>query len=391
MLLRSAAALAALVLASATGCTAVPLEQADALRAVTRPPLGRPVLSFRWKKSTSDRLTETRPQEFASALVWRDTAFIGSEGGTFYALAAKDGRVRWKTPIGAVSATPVVDRGWIYVGTDDGEMVCLDAQTGAVKWRYASRGPIEEAAAVSGNLVIFSNEADQVYALDALTGAFRWQYKGETPEEYTLRGHAGVALDGDLVFTGFANGSMVALRAENGSVAWLTSLKGGSDRFVDVDATPVVVHDTVYVTSSSGGAYALDKTTGLVRWRLPLVDTSQPAASPGNAGGVASDGERVYVAAADQGVYALDFEGNILWRQGTRGGGEPAPPVVSGNYVLYTLAGDGIFIADKRTGDVLQWFNPGDGVSGAPTVTDDDRLFLLSNHGLVYAFDVTRF
>src|SRR5690606_23625604 len=117
-------------------------------------------------------------------------------------------------------------------------------------------------------------EADQVVALDAITGKFKWQYKGETPEEYTLRGHAGVAVSGDLAYTGFSNGTLVALRKDNGSVAWSSSLKADADRFVDVDATPLVFDGTVYASSSSGGVYALDKRTGLVKWRLPFWDAS---------------------------------------------------------------------------------------------------------------------
>ena len=35
----------------------------------------------------------------------------------------------------------------------------------------------------------------------------------------TLRGHAGVAIEGDLVFTGFSSGTLVALRLATGSVA----------------------------------------------------------------------------------------------------------------------------------------------------------------------------
>src|SRR5690606_18123747 len=101
---------------------------------------------------------------------------------------------------------------------------------------------------LADGLVLFSNEADQVYALDADTGKYRWQYKGETPDEYTLRGHAGVAVSDGLVFTGFANGTMVALRQATGSVAWLTSLKGEGERFVDMDSTPVVAGDTIYAS-----------------------------------------------------------------------------------------------------------------------------------------------
>ena len=36
-------------------------------------------------------------------------------------------------------------------------------------------------------------------------------------------GHAGVNIDGDLIYTGFSNGTMVALRKDTGSVAWSTS------------------------------------------------------------------------------------------------------------------------------------------------------------------------
>ena len=391
---RSGCALAALVTviaSAASGCAAVPPERADALRAVPRDPMGRPALSLRWKVDTSGRAEEMRPQEFAGALVWRDTVYVGSQGGHLWALSAQGGAPRWKARIGSISSPPVADRGWLYVGNDDGELVCLDAQTGTVKWRYASRGPISEPPVIVGDTVLFANEADQISAVDALTGKFRWQYRSETPEEYTLRGHAGLALDGDLVFTGFANGSLVALRSENGSVAWLASLTAGSDRFVDVDSTPVVVGDTVYATSSSVGVYALDKTTGLVRWQMPLQDGPKSGQNPGNAGGLAADELGLYVAAADQGIYALDFNGNIKWRQGARGGGEPAAPVVTGEYLLYALAGEGLFVADRRTGEIIQWFDPGDGVSAAPTVTDDDRLYVLSNRGVLYALDLERY
>ena len=74
----------------------------------------------------------------------------------------------------------------------DGVLIALDAQTGVEKWRYQSRGPIQQPPVATSRAIVFANEADQVFAVDAITGKFKWQYKGETPEEYTLRGHAGV-------------------------------------------------------------------------------------------------------------------------------------------------------------------------------------------------------
>ena len=365
----------------AAGCAPIPAER-DPFTTVDRSSVGLPILSLQWKFVVSDRLRDSKPQEFASAALYGEQIIIGSSAGSLYSLAARNGSVTWQVPIGSVSSRPVIDalRGRIYVGTDDGLLLCLRAADGSEVWRYATRGPILESPILAEDLVVYSNEADQVYALDSDTGKFRWQYKGETPEEYTLRGHAGVAVADGLVFTGFANGTMVALRQNTGSVAWLTSLKGDADRFVDVDGTPVVAGQTVYVTSSSGGAYALDRTTGLVRWRLPVE----------GAGGIAVDGGRIYVAAADRGIHAVDRAGYVVWRQGTWGGGEPATPIADENYLIYSLREDGMFIADKRTGELYQHFDPGDGVSAQPTI-DGNQLYVLSNRGILYALHMKRF
>jgi outer membrane protein assembly factor BamB len=379
------AGLAAAALA-VTACA--PIDQLDARNPTDRSDIGWPVMSLRWSMELADRSEESRPQEFASPVALAaedpdlDRLFIGSHEGMFYALEAKTGRVLWKRKLGSTSARPVMapDSALLYVGTDDGHVIAVDPKSGREKWRYATRGPVLESPVLSGDLIILSNEADQVYALDRQSGKFRWQYKSETPEEFTLRGHAGVAIEGDLVFTGFSNGTVVALRVATGSVAWLTSLKGDSDRFVDVDATPAVVGENVFAASSAGGLHAVDRSTGLIRWRLPI---------PG-AGALSSDGERLYVAAADEGVYAIDLAGNVVWRQGTRGGGEPAGPVVSGDYLLYALSEAGLYVADKRTGRVHQYFDPGYGVSSLPTLFRD-QMYVLSNSAVLYAMTLRRF
>lgn len=369
------------------GCGHPTWQRADAMRAGAIEPLGEDRLSLHWKFVTADRLTEVEPQEFAGAAIYADTIYIGSASGWFFALRSSTGAVRWRRKLGAVVSTPIVSGGMLLIGTADGILLSVDPQTGKEKWHYQSRGPIEQPPVATGDLVVFSNEADQVVGIDAQTGKFKWQYKSETPEEYTLRGHAGVAIDNDLLYTGFANGILVALRKDTGTVAWSTSLKGDADRFMDVDATPIVVGDRVYASSSSGGVYALDKTTGLIRWRVPFWDVAQPS-STGNVGGMATDGKVLYVSVADLGTYAIDLDGNVLWRVGAKDGGEPAAPVVWNELLLYSLAHDGMFIADRRTGETLEYFDPGEGVSATPTVTGDGRLFVMSNRGILYAFDL---
>jgi len=378
---------AALLVLAAVGCGRVPFRRADAMSAQPVEEAGEDRLSLKWRFVTADRLQEIAPQEFAAAAVYGDTLYIGSSGGKFFALRAANGAMRWRKDIGGVACAPLVSGGLLYIATTEGVLVALDAQTGKQQWRYQSRGPIEQTPTIVGDVVYFANEADQVVSLDANTGKFRWQYKSETPEEYTLRGHAGVVVDGELIYTGFSNGTMVALRKDTGSVAWSTSLKGDAERFMDVDATPLVLGELVYTSSSSGGVFALDKATGLVRWRVPFYDVGAPSAT-GNVGGLASDGKTLYVSVADLGTYAIDLAGNILWRVGARGGGEPGTPVLHNDLLLYSLAEDGLFLAERKSGRTVEYFDPGDGVSAQPTVTSDGRLFVMSNRGILYAFDL---
>ena len=119
-----------------------------------------------------------------------------------------------------------------------------------------------------------------------------------------------------------------------------------------------------------------------MRWRRAIA----------GAGSLTIDESTIYVVAANEGVHALDMKGNLIWRQGAKGAGEPAPPVVSGSYLIYGLSDRGMFIADKFRGTVYQYFNPGDGVSSVPTLEPSgDRLYMLSNRGILYAFHVERF
>jgi outer membrane protein assembly factor BamB len=343
---------------------------------------GIPLLSMFWRQEISDVSADPRPQEFASpafamASTWaEDRLFMGSHSGWFYSMVATTGEILWKKEIGSVSSRPLLHRGRIYVGTDDGFLICMNS-LGDEQWRYTTGAAILQEPVISGDSLIVSNEGDQVYALDLETGKFRWLYKTDADAEFTLRGHSGVVVDGDLVYAGFADGSMVALRSATGSVAWLSSLKGSEERFVDVDTTPVISGDTVFAASSSGGLFAMDKATGRIRWNREVS----------GGGGLLATEKRLYFVAAELGVHALDHDGNVIWRQGTRGGGEASNPIVHGEHLIFNLSEDGIFVAKADTGEVVQYFDPGSGISAQPTM-GRQNLYVMSNGAVLYSLGV---
>ncbi len=367
---------------SATAACHSPGQNVDALSAVPRANPGTPVLSMQWRRVITDVARDASPQEFASPALrlgatWKeDELYLGSHSGWFYALSAKTGETLWKVKIGSVSSRPLYYRGRIFVGTDDGFVICMDT-TGEEQWRYATRAPILQAPVVAEDTLLVANEGDEVYALDLESGTFRWLYKTGSDEEFTLRGHSGLTLDGEFVYAGFADGSLVSLRVATGSVAWLSSLRGTEERFVDVDTTPVIAGDSVVAASSAGGLYSLDKASGRIRWHREVS---------GGGGLLASD-NRIFFVAAEQGIYALDLDGNIIWRQGTRGGGESTEPVLLDDYLYVNLSEDGLFVARADTGEVVQYFDPGYGISGPATV-GRRRMFVLSNGAVLYSLGI---
>jgi outer membrane protein assembly factor BamB len=354
------------------------------------------VLQVRWRVALHEHgLFEASPEECATGVMAHGRLVIGSRAGSVVGIDPARGHVDWATAVsGGVDAEARFDqhRDQIYVGTDDGTFYALDAARGNVRWSYHAKGAIDRAAefgdgdAASAGLVYLTTAADRVLALDAATGKWRWQYERETPEGFTIHGQAGPRLRGSALLTGFADGYVVSLGAGTGEVQWARSLASASDQFVDVDSTPTVgstskpgLDDTVFAASYSGGLYALDARDGGVRWRLPIEGV----------GSVTQADSRIYFAAPRQGLHAADSQGHVVWRQGLTAAGDLTRPLVLGKYLLFSGSRAGLFIVDRATGDLLEVFNPGQGICASATLDlVARRLYVLSNGGQLYALDL---
>jgi outer membrane protein assembly factor BamB len=169
-----------------------------------------------------------------------------------------------------------------------------------------------------------------------------------------------------------------------------------------VISTPAVVGDAIYVGSTDGSLYALNRADGSQRWKF---DTQGPiASSPAVAGGL------VYCSSVDGNVYAVDAAtGKVRWTFATKGerrftapgihGAIPrtermpdpfdvflSSPVIAGN-VVYIGSGDQhIYALDAATG-ALRWsFATGDVVHASPAIADG-VLYVGSWDRNLYALD----
>jgi outer membrane protein assembly factor BamB len=83
-----------------------------------------------------------------------------------------------------------------------------------------------------------------------------------------------------VVFAGSWDGREYAIRARDGHVLWKTDLGVTTSeqcpfyRTAGITSAPVVTEDSAYLGGGDGYWYALDRTTGRVRWRIPTGDNS---------------------------------------------------------------------------------------------------------------------
>lgn len=389
---------AALPAFSVSGCAAIGVRPGGT-RAGSSIPIARDrfvapagVLRVAWRRQlvkSEGPSFSYKPQEFGAAVSSPDgeQVYVGASNKQLYALDAKSGEVAWHVQLaGAMSSEPLyVPAGaathepMLLLGDDGGILTALDPRTGTVKWTYQARGPIQVRPTVHEGMVYFTSNEGRVYALDVQTGAWRWQYDREIPEAFAIRGHSGVLPLGGRVYVGFPDGYLATLASQTGEVIWTRQLSGDATRFTDVDSTPVLVRDTLYVSCYATGVYALDVKDGSTRWRFDLeaagpltVDTTQPG------------GERVYATSAHLGLFCLDGKGRKLWQQAMTGLGELSQPTLYGSHLLVSAAASGMYLLDKQSGELQQFFDPGQGTSARP-VPAGDHVYLLSNAGAFFA------
>jgi outer membrane protein assembly factor BamB len=326
----------------------------------------------------------------------RHLVYVGSREGTLLALDAVTAEVRWERKLGGpVSGVPVLvtdDVGQtLFVGTDNGELHAIDPETTQERWSYPTDGRIRNGALVLDGVVYLVNSRDQVFALDARTGKWRWQYEQTLQTDFTIDGHAGLALvlpapgsgNEPQILACFDNGKVAALSADSGDALWLGSVaptEGGN--FADCDTTPIVdaAANAVYVAGQSTGVYALSLTDGAVVWRYPGQGIGSIAEDPGGL---------LIAMSSLEGIMAIDRRGRSVWRT-QLDPGSLGRPVVVGDTLVLTHAEAGLVALDVSTGALLGRIPTGSGMSG--TVTYDpatSRVYAISNRGVLVGVRLT--
>lgn len=178
--------------------------------------------------------------------------------------------------------------------------------------------------------------------------------------------------DGQTLYVGTHEGSLVALGRLDGVVRWRTTL---GER---VYSTPLVADDgTVYVGSDAKKLAAIGKDGGIT-WRLEVDGEVDSGAV------FAKDGTIVFAAGAN--VYCARRGGDLAWRFSTKGKVFTAPAITDDGLVI--VGAQDHRVRALTPGGALAWeVDLGADVDGAAAISDDGFVHVGTDKGEVVRLD----
>jgi outer membrane protein assembly factor BamB len=345
-----------------------------------------PGVHMRWVQELAASSTAYIPVEQASPGVdsMNGRVYAGSTQGVLWAMTADGRRLYHYDAQAAIEAQPTVDaaRGELYVVTVRGTLFAMRGSDLSQRWKVELGTSVSKPGLLSQDALYVVTDNDAVLALSRADGSVLWRYHREPHEGFAIAGHAGLSIAAGKLLTGFGDGTVVALDAGDGRLLWevdtaadIEDLESGRS-FVDVDTTPVIVGDKVYVASFAAGLFGLELATGTVH------------AHEGGLKGVTSitaTRDALLVSSAELGVLCLELPDlSLRWRRKIDRG---APGQAE-------VRGDGVYVAESlgalltlalADGKELGRIETGHGVT-APVTIEGRRGYMLSNAGVLYAF-----
>ena len=234
-----------------------------------------------------------------------DQLFVGTADNHVLALNATDGSQHWDYETGhAIWGQPAYRDGVLYVASMDWSVYALDAETGDLIWQTPLGGALPSRPVLGEELIYVSSFDGNVHALEIASGELQWS----APATDWVWGAA--ALDNGVIYYTDIAGNIFAADAQTGEQLWTRATD------VKIQTNPVVVGDTLYIASQTGGdtlagaLTAFATADGTQRW-------IQPTAAPLLTTPVVVGEDTIVVGTQDTAALLIGFDlatGQELWR-----------------------------------------------------------------------------
>ena len=312
--------------------------------------------------------------------------YIAEVDGDVYSLEIERGKEQWEAELDVTLTGGVgVGDSLAVVGTVKGVVIALDKNTGAKLWSSQLTGEVLAPPAVADNVVVAQTFDGRLYGLDSTSGEQVWVYDSTLPR-LTLRGTSRPIINGDTVYSGFANGKLVALDVNTGVLKWearVAPATGQSeiDRVVDVDSPAFILGSTIYGISYQGRVTAFDLRSGAPKWFQPA--SSFNAFSEGFS--------NLYYSHSDGDVVAIDLKsGTERWRQTQFSFRELGAPTAFSSYVAVADFEGYIHLLSQVDGTVVGREHIGSDGVRAQMLSRSGVLYVYGNSGKLKAYEIEK-
>jgi outer membrane protein assembly factor BamB len=361
-------------------------QRPDQYRRANRYGKGDAFKRFKVKKINVSHLKKSsfwnkKPYQFATPVVVGEKLYVGVDAGVFYAFRVPRVKKLWKFKTkGPVQAQAAVADGSVFVGDGKGFVYALDAETGDLKWTATLDTEIMAQPLILGATLYIPTMSGRMYALDTGTGAEIWHTAADEKEfGFSVRGSASPTAGYGLIFQGTATGEVRAIRQSDGATMWTTRLGSPQNRVYDVDSEPLLLDGQLYAASADGLLYSMDPNDGSITW----------ASDAGGLNNIVSSDGRLFTTAGGM-LYCLDpATGLVFWNQDFE---KPAmsSPAAGDGFITVVSTIDKIYVVESATGDVAFERYVRKGSLGDPIVVDEKYVYVLSNSGRLFSFEVSR-
>ncbi len=309
-----------------------------------------------------------------------------AHSGVYASAAPTLTSVKWRfLAKGKIVSSPLVSDGVVYVGSSNGNVYAVRTGDGSLVWKFTTKGAVNSSTAIWGNLVYFASLDGNVYAVDAHSGLEKWHFKTGGERRFTAPGIHGIipqkevmpdpfdvflsspAIYASTVYIGSGDHNVYALDATSGALRWKFATGNV------VHASPAVADGIVYIGSWDRYLYALDSRTGAVVWKFATGDDRKIFNQVGIAGSAAVANGTVYFGCRDSFFYALDAKtGQLRWRHDEHGSWVIASPAVYAGGVYYTTSDERKFFSlEAATGAVRFSIGYGAFAYSSPSIAGD--------------------
>ena len=240
----------------------------------------------------------------------------------------------WSVPLNSVKQVRVAaGTANVFIGTDTGPLKARTLADATDVWTADLKPDVDLAA---GDQLLFVAEGDVLHALEQDTGHERWR---------VTTGPLAVAPMWQVgwVFTAAKSGALTAFRAADGSQVWQQAL--GSP----AAATMALDGDRLFVALADQRLVCLGIVTGTVTWALKLSAVGgEPLAL----------GDRVYLGTADTNFYSVkQGAGDVEWTHRLIRAKVAGHPILDERHI-YVATLDNRVLALSRGNGAIQWMQP---------------------------------